>query len=475
MSFVTVKHFDSFNRRRYSDPWVALSDSNGSPDFSHRAGYYTGGFRTGDAGDLVILDPVEGAVYTWGQKDFRGGNTERGWCVYRNGALEPVTRTEAVALLNPTTVAEEPAEAVAEEPAEGRHEMLNQTFGVEVEMYHITRGAAALALVESLNRSTGRNWVYHHTGGSYDAWEVHPVDASAPKWLLESDSSIIDLPTRRVELVTPVLTWDAMPALQQALRDLRKAGARSDPEHMCGIHVHIGAEGHTPKTLRNLANIMASHEYLLTSALALDRGRVQAYAKPVDPTFLAALNREKPATMEALSQIWYSAQGGTLGRTAHYHPSRYHMLNLHSLFTGKGLEFRLFQFDRYDTHAPKGHRGGIHAGQLKAFVQLCLALSYRAKVTRSASPRVLQTDNPRYAMRCWLLRLGFIGDDFATARSVFTNRLEGDSSFRHGRPRKEAAVASSEPADAGEASVVIDPAHVVGGVLPMTVPHILAV
>ncbi|MCI5943815.1 MAG: alpha-L-fucosidase, partial [Eubacterium sp.] len=32
----------------------------------------------------------------------------------------------------------------------------------------------------------------------------------------------------------------------------------------------------------------------------------------------------------------------------------------------------------------------------------------------------------------WLLRLGFIGEEFATAREVLTKRLPGDAAFRSG-------------------------------------------
>lgn len=334
------------------------------------------------------------------------------------------------------------------------NEMLNQTFGVEVEMYHITRERAASVLASSLTHSTGRAWSAWWQGGTYDAWKITNGDESSPVWMIERDSSISDTYSQQVELVTPVLNWDDMPLLQQVLRDLRKAGARSDPVHMCGIHVHVGADGHTARSLRNLANIMASHEQLLTAALALDDSRVAYYAQPVDPRFLRAVNLQKPDTMAAVQALWYGCQGGYDGSHEHYHRSRYHMLNLHSLFSGKGLEFRLFQFDNYHPNAPKGQKGGIHAGQLKAYVQLCLALSHRAKVARSSSPTVLQTDNPRYAMRCWLLRLGFIGDEFATARAVYTRRLEGDCSFRHGRPQK------AEPALTE--TVAVNPAAFVG-------------
>jgi hypothetical protein len=36
-------------------------------------------------------------------------------------------------------------------------------------------------------------------------------------------------------------------------------------------------------------------------------------------------------------------------------------------------------------------------------------------------------------MRTWLLRLGFIGDEFKTARELYTKRLSGDTAFRNGR------------------------------------------
>ncbi|MGN1338767.1 MAG: alpha-L-fucosidase, partial [Oscillospiraceae bacterium] len=84
--------------------------------------------------------------------------------------------------------------------------------------------------------------------------------------------------------------------------------------------------------------------------------------------------------------------------------------------------------------APSGNKkNGLHAGQLKSYIQLCLALSAMAKNAKNASPKPQQTENPKYAMRTWLLRLGFIGDEFKTARETFTNRLNGDGAFRSGR------------------------------------------
>ena len=235
--------------------------------------------------------------------------------------------------------------------------------------------------------------------------------------------------SEKCELVTPILTYSDIETLQELIRQLRHAGAKSDASRGCGVHIHIGANGHTPQTLRNLANIMASHESLLADALDLDRGRLSRLCRTVDPNFLAQVNRRKPSTMAALADIWYTSHGTSYDRNQHYNNSRYHMLNYHATFTKGTVEFRLFEFD-----GPTAERkGGLHAGQLKSYIQLCLALSQMAKMVRTASPKPQQNENPKYAMRTWLLRLGFIGDEFKTARDILTKRLAGDTAFRNGR------------------------------------------
>ncbi len=303
--------------------------------------------------------------------------------------------------------------------------MKEQTIGVEVEMNNITREAAAKVAAKFFG--TGR-FEYTNSRNGYRTWSAW--DAQGREWKFSRDSSIAGPDDERCEMVTPILHYSDIETLQEVIRQLRHAGAKSDYTRGCGVHIHIGAQGHTAQSLRNLANIMASHESLLADALAIDRGRMGHYCKPVDHRFLERLNREKPSTMDALADVWYESQGEGYDRTAHYNYSRYHMLNLHATFTKGTVEFRLFQFD-----APTADRkGGLHAGQLKSYIQLCLALSQMAKSVRSASPNPQQTENPKYAMRTWLLRLGFIGEEFATARDLLTRRLAGDTAFRHGRP-----------------------------------------
>lgn len=303
-------------------------------------------------------------------------------------------------------------------------EMKDQTIGVEVEMNSITRQRAAKVAADFFG--TGR---FENTAGrnGYSTWSAW--DAQGREWKFQKDVSIAGPDEQKCELVTPILTYGDIETLQELCRQLRHAGAKSDASRGCGVHIHIGAQGHTPQSLRNLANIMASHESLIAEALKLDHSRMSRYCRTVDPNFLAKVNSRKPKTMAQLADIWYTSHGASYGRNQHYNDSRYHMLNLHATFTKGTVEFRLFQFDESTAE----RRGGIHAGQLKSYIQLCLALSQMAKDVRTASPKPQQSENPKYAMRTWLLRLGFIGEEFATARDFLTRNLSGDTAFRHGR------------------------------------------
>lgn len=303
-------------------------------------------------------------------------------------------------------------------------EMKKQTIGVEIEMNNITREKAAYLVAEFFGTRRFENTAVRNGYSTWSAW-----DSQGREWKMQKDVSIAGDDAHKCEMVTPILTYEDIPTLQEIVRILRKAGAKSDATRGCGVHIHIGAKGHTPQSLRNLANIMASHESLLADALALDRYRMSRYCRTVSPDFLQAINKKKPKTMSELADIWYLENGANYGRSQHYNDSRYHMLNLHATFTKGTVEFRLFQFD-----APaNGKKNGLHAGQLKSYIQLCLALSQMAKEVRNASAKPQQNENPKYAMRTWLLRLGFIGEEFATAREILTKRLAGDASFRNGR------------------------------------------
>ena len=313
---------------------------------------------------------------------------------------------------------------MTEKTARQIENLKNQTIGVEIEMNSITREKAAQIAADFFGTGRSRNTASRNGYSTWSAW-----DGDGREWKFQKDVSIAGPDSEKCELVTPILRYGDIETLQELIRQLRHAGAKSDASRGCGVHIHIGANGHTAQTLRNLANIMASHESLIAEALDLDHRRMSRYCRTVDPRFLEQVNKKKPTTMTQLADIWYTSHGANYGRDQHYNDSRYHMLNYHATFTKGTVEFRLFQFDAPTTD----RRGGLHAGQLKSYIQLCLALSQMAKEVKTASPKPQQNENPKYAMRTWLLRLGIIGDEFATARDILTRRLSGDAAFRNGR------------------------------------------
>lgn len=293
-------------------------------------------------------------------------------------------------------------------------------YGVEIEMAGITREDTAKLIAKHFHTEG----TVKHTGGAYDAWTAK--DDKDRTWTVMYDSSIEDIRIRRSEMVTPILKYEDIETLQAIIRELRAAGAISNPAHDCGVHIHVTADDQTPETLRTLANLMAAHEDILKKAIGVTADR-ENWCRAVDPNFLKELNKRKPKTMSDLEEIWYGTQGGG-NRWSHYDQSRYHILNLHSLFQGKGIEFRCFQFNN------PGHKfkGGLHAGMIKAYIQISLAIVAQARIAKTASAKKPQTENQKYAMRCWLLRLGFIGDEYKTARDILTRRLDGNSAWRHG-------------------------------------------
>lgn len=295
--------------------------------------------------------------------------------------------------------------------------MRTQRFGIEIEMTGITRRYAA-TVVEMQHWAERMEYV----GGSYNAY--HILDQEGRTWKIVSDSSIDAQKKKdglinyanseyRVELVSPILTYKDIEPLQQLMRDLRKSGAFTNKT--CGIHIHIDAKPHTPNTLKNLVNLMASKEDLLYKALEIDPQRMR-YCKKINEDLIQTINKKKPQTISDLADIWYSGYG-VANRNRHYHNSRYHGLNLHSTFTKGTIEFRLFN-------------STTHAGKIKAYIQFCLALSYQALNQKKASARRTFTDNEKYTFRCWMLRLGLNGDEFKTCRHHFLANLTGNSAWR---------------------------------------------
>lgn len=72
----------------------------------------------------------------------------------------------------------------------------------------------------------------------------------------------------------------------------------------------------------------------------------------------------------------------------------------------------------------------IESEEVFAFLALCQQLNQQAKRQKFSSTKQRDVVNDKYAFRCFLLKLGFVGEEFKGARRILLDRLSGNASFR---------------------------------------------
>ena len=74
----------------------------------------------------------------------------------------------------------------------------------------------------------------------------------------------------------------------------------------------------------------------------------------------------------------------------------------------------------------------VDGDDIAAYTQFISRLCDMARDAKRVSSKPTETDNDKYAFRCFLLRLGFIGKEYKTARRILLRNLTGNSAFRCG-------------------------------------------
>ena len=78
--------------------------------------------------------------------------------------------------------------------------------------------------------------------------------------------------------------------------------------------------------------------------------------------------------------------------------------------------------------------------EVKAYMHFISALCEMAKTQKRITAKEKAVDNEKYAFRCFLLRLGFIGDEFKSARKILLRNFSGSSAFKSAPKAKEVEV-----------------------------------
>ncbi len=76
--------------------------------------------------------------------------------------------------------------------------------------------------------------------------------------------------------------------------------------------------------------------------------------------------------------------------------------------------------------------GDATADEVSAYTHLVAGLCEMAKNQKRITAKAKAEENEKYAMRCFLLRLGFIGDEYKSARKILLRNLSGSSAYKGG-------------------------------------------
>lgn len=297
--------------------------------------------------------------------------------------------------------------------------MWDYRFGIEIEFTGITRKKAAETLsfflgcnYKNIRRKyclkapDNREWKFVYDGSIQSQIKRNGI-------IQNVDSS--DYEEYKVEMVSPILTYKDIKTLQQIIRCLHKAGGIVN--NKCGIHIHLDGKNHTVKSLINFINIIASKNDLLYKALQISEERVW-YCKKIDSFLVRRVKQENPKTMIELENIWYSNES-VASRLIHANETRYNFLNLHSFFHGN------------NTVELRGFNSTLHAGEVRSYIVLALAMNNQALKSKYASSKKVQSENDKFAMRTYLNRIGLIGDEFKNCRMHLCKHLAGSSAWRY--------------------------------------------
>ena len=82
--------------------------------------------------------------------------------------------------------------------------------------------------------------------------------------------------------------------------------------------------------------------------------------------------------------------------------------------------------------------GKIAEDTVRAYTDFISKLCEMAQKQKRAVAKEKAVENEKYAFRCFLLRLGMIGDDYKTSRRILLQNLTGSSAFKCGHRKEEA-------------------------------------
>lgn len=224
------------------------------------------------------------------------------------------------------------------------------------------------------------------------SFEYTVRDKAGREWRIAKDGRVI----------TPELDKEGLDSALEVFKTLAEASAGADG---CAASVVLPVAGHNGITLRNLINIIASKQELIFKALCIN----EQFAFKQE--LVDALNQKKLDTVGDFLETAASCGGDETSPGIG--------------ITEDSIIFRWFS-------------GTLDTDVIKTNIQIMQAINAMAMAQKHSTPRATKGENEKYIFRVWLLRLGFIGNEFKAARKLLLDRLEGNAAFRTEEAMKEA-------------------------------------
>ena len=113
--------------------------------------------------------------------------------------------------------------------------------------------------------------------------------------------------------------------------------------------------------------------------------------------------------------------------------------NVHALVNAKGnLIKKAFDIDELPIYEIDDFldfpwfKADSTSKEVKAYTDFITALCEMAKKQKRITATPRPVENERYSFRCFLLRLGLIGEEYKQTRKILLQNLEGSSAFKNG-------------------------------------------
>ncbi|MFA9398826.1 MAG: virulence-related protein, partial [Clostridiaceae bacterium] len=163
------------------------------------------------------------------------------------------------------------------------------------------------------------------------------------------------------------------------------------------MQLGVPFEEHTGRTLLNIINMIYSKQNLITKSLGIT-------GLFMDEAFVKNMNIKKTGTLEefheALTEVGAEGCKGIIFD-----------------FEERTLTFKLAIED-------------LDTDKIDAFKELVIQINKNAKNLKHTSFKQSQDDNPKYAFRTWLIRLGMNGSKYKVIRKTLLSNLEGSAAYR---------------------------------------------